>query len=158
MGRSQGSLLLIHQRLLQLSGLNNNNKTKQTAAYWLFHRLPVWGPRSGLIVLICSLLLVWYASGPEANWGRKYLFHLTVYSPSWRKSRQELEAGTQGLELKQKPWKNTDYWLALYGLLRTTWQGMAPPTVGWAAPYHSIIEKMPHRFLLQTARWRQSLN
>jgi hypothetical protein len=61
--------------------------------------------------------------------------------------RDSRRAGTWKLELMQKPWKGSTYWLAPCGLLsllffffflllkhKTTSPGMALPTMGWALP------------------------
>jgi len=54
-------------------------------------------------------------------------------------------------ELIQRPWRDAAYWLAPQGLLnlliesRTTSPGMVPPTMGWALPCQSRIEKNPYR-------------
>jgi hypothetical protein len=58
-------------------------------------------------------------------------------------------AGAWRQELMLRPWRNAAYWLAPHGLLgcflielRATSPGMAPPTVVWALPHKSPIEKM----------------
>lgn len=59
--RDLTGLLLLHQKWLQLSGLNkqNNQKTQpnKTTTRWLFHSFSVSWPRSGLVVQVCFLLL-----------------------------------------------------------------------------------------------------
>lgn len=98
------------------------------------------------------------------------MFHLADYSPSLR----EVGSQTWRCELKQRPWRNIDYWLVPRGLLnlgccvilfcfallfyfilfcfslgsRTTCPGVVLPTVGWAFP-HQSIKKMTTQTCLQ---------
>ena len=54
-----------------------------------------------------------------------YMINTITRSPLWKKgfisnagkSGQALKAGTWRQELKQRPWRSTDYWLAPHGLL-----------------------------------------
>lgn len=64
----------------------------------------------------------------------------------------ELKAETWRQALKQRPWRKSAYWIALYGLLAQpaflynsipSAKGMAPLTVGWAI--QSLINKMLYR-------------
>lgn len=47
--------------------------------------------------------------------GRVYLAYTFSVKVKWGKLKQELEEGVR--RLKQRPWRNTTYWLALHGLL-----------------------------------------
>ena len=41
---------------------------------------------------------------------------------------------------------------------RTTSPGMAPPTMGWALPYQSLIKEIPYRLAYSPILWRHFLN
>lgn len=79
-------------------------------------------------------------------------FHTTVYYH--RISVPELKATIYRFALKQKPWRNTDYWFCSSGLLSPIFQiikatslGTMMPTVSWAFSYQSSIMKMHHRLV-----------
>lgn len=83
-------------------------------------------PREGSIAVTNSRV--------KSNFGdEKKSFLLMAYSPQ----RQEVTAGTQaGQELKQRPWRDTTYWLAFHDSLSLPYTTqdclprLAPPIVG----------------------------
>jgi hypothetical protein len=59
----------------------------------------------------------------------------------------------------KKTWRGAAYWPSSHGLLSllelgTTSSGMAPPTIGWALPHWSLIEKMCYSWI----SWRHFIN
>jgi hypothetical protein len=79
---------------------------------------------------------------PKATWRRKGLINLQVTVYHGGKLKQEFKAGVWKQELKQRPWRNTAYWLDSHGLLSllsyttqahlptngTTYSGLGSPT------------------------------
>jgi hypothetical protein len=41
---------------------------------------------------------------------------------------------------------------------RTTSPGIAPPTMGWALPYQTLIKKVPYRLAYSLILWRYFIN
>jgi hypothetical protein len=80
----------------------------------------------------------------KSKWKEKDLFHLKRGSSS-----STSNAGNQGRDLKQKPQRNTAFWLAhsysaaILIQARTTCLVMVPPTVGWTIPHPLAVKKMP---------------
>jgi hypothetical protein len=69
-------------------------------------------------------------------------FSLQVTVHSQGKPRQELKAGTWKQELKQRPWRNTAFWLASVFrcpsyTAKLTYLGMVLPAVAWAFLHHN---------------------
>ena len=86
----------------------------------------------------------------KSNLEKKGLFLLTL--PGNHPSLREITAETSRQELKQKPQRNTGYWLApqtqsTISLIQPRYicLGLALPTVGWAPPYQPAIKNKPHR-------------
>ena len=81
----------------------------------------------------------------KSNLGKKGLISpSTLYGCYWRKLGKNQQVGTGG---RNKPWRNTAYWLTHCGLFsllhytpRVTCLGVESPTVGWALPYQSLIK------------------
>jgi hypothetical protein len=97
----------------------------------------------------------------EASWGGKGLFslHFHVAVHHQRKSGLVIKQ-VRKQELMQRPWRDVPYWLASLACLacfliesKTISLGMTPPTMGWALPPWSLIEKMPYSWI----SWRHFL-
>jgi hypothetical protein len=97
--------------------------------------------------------------------GEFICLHATGYSP-WlgkiKKSRQKLEAETLSQKLKQIPWKNAGYWLALNGLLGLLFKSTIQDHLSKGgtihskqSPYQSLMKKMSHKHIHRTVWWRQ---
>lgn len=57
--------------------------------------------------LLCAMIKSW----PQETWREKGLLHLTGQSPSSREAKLGTQAGTWMQEIKQRPWRNTTYWI-----------------------------------------------
>ena len=116
----------------------------------VFHIVSLWLRRRW--TWTAAILLLWYAIGiikhhDQSNLGRKDLFQLIL--PGNNTSLREVREGTQ---VGQEPGGRSWWWgherVLLIGLLpiacsawflidpRSTWTGMAPPTMGWVLPIH----------------------
>ena len=88
----------------------------------------------------------------KASWGGKSLFSLYFHIAinHQRKAGQELKQGRK-LEADTEAMEGAAYWLTPHGLLSQISYGtqdhqakVSPPTVDWALPRCSLIEKMPY--------------
>lgn len=77
-----------------------------------------------------------------------FIFHLPVYSPSWRDIRRDTQAGQWRTELKHRPGRNTAYCLVPHdflSLLSYTTQDsclwVALPAMWWASSISHLSEK-----------------
>jgi hypothetical protein len=103
-------------------------------------------------------------SWPRSKLGKKGFIQLTL--PHWCSSPKEVRTGTHtGQELGGRSWGRGHGGMLLTGLLplacsicfliepKTTRAGMAPPTMAWALPTWSLIEKMSYSWI----SWRHFL-
>ena len=103
-----------------------------------------------------------YCYDQTSKFGRKGFTLLNSCS-----SLKEIRTGTHtGQEAGGRSWCRGHGGVLLTGLLpvacstcfliepRTTRAGMTPPTMGWALPHWSVIEKMPHSWV----SWKHFLN
>lgn len=95
----------------------------------------------------------------KSNCGGKGLFHLVVYSPSWKAVRAGAQAATRRQGQKQRPWRGTAYWLAsqvcsacFLVQSKAICSGLSSPT--------SVInqENAPLRHAHRSVQWRLFLN
>lgn len=80
----------------------------------------------------------------DPTWGGEGLFHSWVIVHQWDKPRHELEETESTEECHSLAFF---LWLTHLPLiqLRTTYLGLAPPTVGWSFLHQLAINEMPHR-------------
>jgi hypothetical protein len=104
------------------------------------------------------------APRPRSKMGKKWLIQLTI--PDHTPSLEKVRMGTQaGQEPGGRSWCRGHGGVLLTGLLymacsacfliepKTTSPVMTPPTMGWALPHPSLIEKMLYRWI----SWRHFL-
>jgi hypothetical protein len=88
----------------------------------------------------------------QSNLGRKGFIWLICphhcLSPREVRIRTQTGKEPESRSWCRKPWMSAAYWLALHSLvsilkeLRTTKLWVAPPTMGWALPYQSLMKKI----------------
>lgn len=95
--------------------------------------------------LLCAMIQPW----PWETWREKGLLHLTGQSPSLREAKLGTSAGTWIQEIKQRPWRNTTYWINKLPFFliytRPTHAGITLSTGFWALTHQSTIKKIPYR-------------
>lgn len=110
----------------------------------LYYKWIIWC--SGYTACPGLLLCCWIKQWPKQLETRNSLFDLQMLIMVYHWE----ESGTWKKELKQRPWRETAYWLTLHdlfsllsGTAQTTCSEVALLTVGWALPYQSPFKNMP---------------
>ena len=121
---------------------------------------PLSGIPTNLLVLVRVCIYGYIMTKKQVREERVYSAYtfILLFITKGSQDRNSHTAGTWRWELIQRLWRSAACWIASPGLLsllsyRTQdyCPGMAPPTMAWALPPWSLIEKMPHIFCIHSS-------